>query len=72
MEHHVLIVPGLRAHWFRYSAQKSRWTEEVNTAREEMFRTLNSYRREWFDWQVCAAEREAEGGVVGLNDIWEA
>ena len=55
------MISGLRAHWFRYSAQKSRWTEEVNTAREEMFRTVQSYERNLHKWTEYAEAREVKG-----------
>ncbi|KAI1782416.1 hypothetical protein LXA43DRAFT_905863 [Ganoderma leucocontextum] len=55
------LIGSLRAHWFRYSAQKSRWTEEVNTACEEMFRTVQSYKHQCDKWMNCAASREKKG-----------
>ena len=65
-------VSGLRAHWFRYSAQKARWTEEVNTVREEMFRTLRSYEHNLKKWQSTAEECEAQGrlGAAAYARRW--
>ncbi|KAI1786196.1 hypothetical protein LXA43DRAFT_898439, partial [Ganoderma leucocontextum] len=54
------LLNSLRAHWFRYSAQKARWTEEVNTVREEMFRTINSFEHNLKEWKKTAAQREAQ------------
>ncbi len=52
---------GFRVHWSRYSALVARWQEHVESLREDMFRTRNSYRI-WRDlWQERAEQREAAG-----------
>ncbi|KAI0349249.1 hypothetical protein OH77DRAFT_1415382 [Trametes cingulata] len=40
------VKGAMRSHWFRHSALKTRWEEEVNTRLEEMFRTWT-----FFGWQ---------------------
>ncbi|TFK85198.1 hypothetical protein K466DRAFT_495221, partial [Polyporus arcularius HHB13444] len=55
------LMDSLRVHWFRYSALVARWRERVETMREDMFRTRNSYRI-WRDkWQERAEKREKAG-----------
>ncbi|KAI1781959.1 hypothetical protein LXA43DRAFT_977822 [Ganoderma leucocontextum] len=53
--------PGLKAHWFRHSALVRRWTEAMHTRREEMFRTLSSYRADRDKWIDKAKERQTSG-----------
>ncbi len=53
--------PGLRVHWFRYSALVTRWSEEVDTEREEMFHTIKAYQRDMELWGKRAEERKALG-----------
>ena len=48
-------------HWFRYSALVTRWLEEVETEREEMFRVVKSYKRDMDTWEGRAEERKASG-----------
>lgn len=53
--------PGLKAHWFRHSALVRRWREAVYTRREEMYRTLQSYKANRVHWLACAEGHEALG-----------
>ena len=55
------IYLGLKAHWFRHSALVRRWKEAVHTRREEMYRTLRSYREDRAKWLTRADEREKAG-----------
>ncbi|KAI1788225.1 hypothetical protein LXA43DRAFT_895044 [Ganoderma leucocontextum] len=57
---------SLKAHWFRHSALVRRWREAVHTRREEMYRTLNSYRANKEQWLSRAEELEASasGGAA--------
>ena len=52
---------GLKAHWFRHSAFVRRWREAVNTRREEMYRTLQSFAANRRLWLERAELREAAG-----------
>ncbi len=62
LESETLIYPtGLRVHWFRYSALVTRWSEEVDTEREEMFHTTKAYQRDMELWGQRAVERKAAG-----------
>lgn len=63
----VLSSPGLtnsvavRAFWFRNSALLRRWTEEVFLLREEMRRTVRSFKWYHATWAARAITEEAEG-----------
>ncbi|KAM5534229.1 hypothetical protein V8D89_012136 [Ganoderma adspersum] len=46
------LLGSLRAHWFRY--------KEVNTVREDMFRTVNSFEHNLKKWKKLATQREAQ------------
>ncbi|EJF55675.1 hypothetical protein DICSQDRAFT_184244 [Dichomitus squalens LYAD-421 SS1] len=52
---------SLKAHWFRHGALVGRWKEAVRTRREEMYRTLRSYRRDRAKWLTRADDREKVG-----------
>ena len=53
----------MRMHWFRYSAQLRRWTEQYNRVTEEMFRTIQAYKTEEVRWLERASERDREGNL---------
>ncbi|PIL28189.1 hypothetical protein GSI_09726 [Ganoderma sinense ZZ0214-1] len=55
---------SLKAHWFRHSALVRRWEEAVHTRREEMFRTLTSYRADREKW-IRRAQARAAAGALG-------
>lgn len=55
------ISTDMRVHWCRMSAQKARWQEQASLSTEEMFRTLNSYRREDEEWKHKATECVRDG-----------
>ncbi|KAI1787177.1 hypothetical protein LXA43DRAFT_896623 [Ganoderma leucocontextum] len=52
---------SLKAHWFKHSALVRRWREAVSTRREEMFRTLKSYRANNAQWLRRADELDDSG-----------
>ena len=51
----------MRVHWFRHHALTQRWTEEVKTRREEIFRTADFFADSERKWCDRAAEREQDG-----------
>ena len=55
------VHAGLKAHWFRHSALVRRWNEAVHTRREEMYRTLFSYRTDQQKWLDRAEQRDTAG-----------
>ncbi|KAI0691308.1 hypothetical protein C8T65DRAFT_587315 [Cerioporus squamosus] len=57
----MFMLKSLRVHWFRYSALVTRWSEEVDTEREEMFHTTKAYRHDMEVWKKRAEERKAAG-----------
>ncbi|KAI0699066.1 hypothetical protein C8T65DRAFT_581576 [Cerioporus squamosus] len=59
----TFMLESLRVHWFRYSALVTRWSEEVDTEREEMFHTTKAYRHDMQLWQKRAEERKAAGNL---------
>lgn len=61
----LTIETGLRVHWFRYSALCARWSEEVETEREEMFHTTKAYKRDMDLWGQRAEARKAAGNLGG-------
>ncbi|RPD52052.1 hypothetical protein L226DRAFT_474677 [Lentinus tigrinus ALCF2SS1-7] len=58
------MLDSLRVHWFRHSALASRWTEEVQTEYEEMFRTVKSHKHDMNVWEERAKSRK-EAGRLG-------
>ncbi|KAI0683387.1 hypothetical protein C8T65DRAFT_713458 [Cerioporus squamosus] len=50
----TFMLESLRVHWFRYSALVTRWSEEVDTEREEMFHTTKTFKHDMEMWQKRA------------------
>ncbi|KAI0710287.1 hypothetical protein C8T65DRAFT_575470 [Cerioporus squamosus] len=57
----TFMLESLRVHWFRYSALVTRWSEEVDTEREEMFHTTKTFKHDMEMWQKRAEERKTAG-----------
>ena len=60
----VTILVETRAHWFRCSAAKARWEEEVYLLQEEMYRTVQSFKADELEWQQ-RAQAEDDAGRAG-------
>ncbi|KIP12369.1 hypothetical protein PHLGIDRAFT_113846 [Phlebiopsis gigantea 11061_1 CR5-6] len=55
---------AIKVHWFRMSALKSRWWEEVEVVQEEMRRTVRFFKFSEDEW-LQRGEREEEAGFEG-------
>ncbi|RPD67803.1 hypothetical protein L226DRAFT_474379 [Lentinus tigrinus ALCF2SS1-7] len=55
------MLESLRVHWFRYSALLTRWIEEVDTEREECFRTVKSFKHDMDFWEQHALNMKSKG-----------
>ncbi|KAI0349199.1 hypothetical protein OH77DRAFT_121712 [Trametes cingulata] len=55
------VSDAARAHWFRHSALKTRWEEEVNVRLEEMWRTATFFAVQEAQWLEYAKDWERAG-----------
>ncbi|KAI0654518.1 hypothetical protein C8Q70DRAFT_1047971 [Cubamyces menziesii] len=55
------VLESMKVHWFRQHALKTRWEEEVNVRREEMYRTVKYLEHEVDLWKGRATVAEADG-----------
>lgn len=51
---------AVKVHWFRTSANKSRWTEENRVVKREIQRTTRFFKYHQHDWLLSAEARDAE------------
>ncbi|KAI0356813.1 hypothetical protein OH77DRAFT_1533775 [Trametes cingulata] len=55
------VIHSVKAHWFRQNALKTRWQEEVELRREEMWRTLRFFEHEEEKWHAKAMTLQKQG-----------
>ncbi|TBU31114.1 hypothetical protein BD311DRAFT_657411 [Dichomitus squalens] len=55
------LEASMRVHWFKHNALTQRWTEELKTRREEIFRSAVFFADSEREWCQRAAQREEEG-----------
>ncbi|KAI0671448.1 hypothetical protein C8Q78DRAFT_973243 [Trametes maxima] len=58
------LVHCLKAHWFRHKAQRDRWWEQVLYCREDMYRTVRSFKY-YMDLWEGRAEKHQIGEAFG-------
>ena len=58
---HANLDAGMRVHWFRHHSLVLRWTEELKTRREEIYRCAEFFASYEQEWLIRATGHEHEG-----------